>query len=455
MKLKKLLFVGLVLFAVSPLFAQADDAALIAEAQVLTKTRNYGAALAALNQVSMPSGDLSLARFQALSRRYIVQKTGLDAVTAQAASDLDRYPQDYRFVEAILRFEALQDIPTDSERSLVRRCLRALPALIDEDPILGALAVPCMSDREAAKKMLAVYRSKPGSAGIDAQSIPAALELGLIDGTEAVKELFAHNELDWALVSNLQGLLANDEAAGTAFDAVFKAWTGTLARDADNDGWDESWTTYNKGLVTSYRYDPGQDGVSDWLVNLVGGLPATAVFNLDGRTLSLTWEKYPSVSRVQEGDNTYIYGPGVFAYRPLILKDGEEPRRDTSLRLTSVNLSYYASSIERPGRVIPGSVETIDVVNSIPFRSTETLNGKTVVVTSYKQGLPFLERVDFDGDGRMETLRHYKNGMLVSSESDWDGDGKYETAEIYNADGSVTKTFDLDGDGVRETKVVQ
>jgi hypothetical protein len=94
------------------------------------------------------------------------------------------------------------------------------------------------------------------------------------------------------------------------------------------------------------------------------------------------------------------------------------------------------------------------------------LKDTLVADTEYRLGQPFLQRIDMDLDGRLETVRRFNHSEfppdaflskaqedplrgLVSSESDWDGDGIYEYGERYTGD-QIIRSWDMDKDGTRE-----
>jgi hypothetical protein len=107
-----------------------------------------------------------------------------------------------------------------------------------------------------------------------------------------------------------------------------------------------------------------------------------------------------------------------------------------------------------------GAEEEIFFRGGFPFLSVETLDGRQLSFTEYRNGVPVLQCLDFDRDGRMETLRTFRAprpdfaetfyllDLIASSESDWTGEGKYKTREVYLPDGSVVFSLDIDGSGV-------
>jgi hypothetical protein len=105
------------------------------------------------------------------------------------------------------------------------------------------------------------------------------------------------------------------------------------------------------------------------------------------------------------------------------------------------------------GADFDGGSERINLVNGIPAGSRTYVNGSLAAETEYLRGVPLIQKIDLDLDGRMETIRRYGKTpwVVVSSESDWDGDGIYEYAETLQSDGTMKKSWDLNKDGVHET----
>jgi len=162
------------------------------------------------------------------------------------------------------------------------------------------------------------------------------------------------------------------------------------------------------------------------------------------------WDQYPLVEHCTAGAVTYIPAPASFSYAPFKLKPivGTYPeitllfpeREQLLPRLTERSLVSFAAKIIRPGTLAKDSLETIELKNGLPLRSTETVKGRLISILEFTLGQPDLQRIDMDLDGRLETIRRFRLGTVQldpvdalayqqrydSIESDWDGDGVFE-----------------------------
>jgi hypothetical protein len=107
----------------------------------------------------------------------------------------------------------------------------------------------------------------------------------------------------------------------------------------------------------------------------------------------------------------------------------------------------------------------MELNQGIPQRAWEYLGNRLVSETEFALGLPLVQRIDLDLDGRLETVRHFprssRSGLNLLedpleyprvfdySESDWDGDGIYEYSETHDGE-FIIRSWDMDKDGVRE-----
>jgi len=132
--------------------------------------------------------------------------------------------------------------------------------------------------------------------------------------------------------------------------------------------------------------------------------------------------------------------------------------------VTRRTLVSFCASISRSSIEFDGAVETIFFEQGLPKQAVEVLDGNNVSVTAFERGVPVIQYLDLDFDGRMETVRRFhKPGpehpwpdseqsfdyrkLIASSESDWTGEGRYKTGEVYLQDGSVVYLWDIDGGG--------
>jgi hypothetical protein len=383
---------------------------------------------------------------------------------------LDRSP--FSPKPARLLFAGVSErIPAAGERELIALCLRQLPLLLEADPELAFLAAPFIRDTGEARRYVAAYRA---AGGANPAGIPVALNLGIINENQAMAELFQEPELDRSLLETVWDLFRSDEDRRSFADAL-SGFSGAITEDSDRDGYIESRSLYRDGILQGYAYDADQDLEPELEVFFDLGLPVraeTAVFpgdaletdpaTPDGGRVFLEWGQYPSALRAELDDAVYILRPGDFFFSPLHFRDflGSSllyPERGFTRQISRRALVSMALVIERPGRIIPGSLERTEMQGGIRRRSREYLGETLLSETEYLLGQPLVQRIDMDQDGRLETVRRFRRsdfppddtGELVSSESDWDGDGVYEYGETYDG-GRIIRSWDMDKDGIRE-----
>jgi len=468
-----------------------EDARLL-EARLFTGLGRFEEALNVLDRCDPERYETRYRRLLAL--RGLAESNGGDQVfdfVEALRSALDRFPRETGPVRILFEYAAprspwlvendiLDEDAYLSLRPLIDLALRRLPVLVDSDPELSYLTAPFIRDKEEARRYTAAYRAvgQPNPA-----SLPAALNLGLINGTLAVEELFtrypanaAELVLDRKLILEVNNSLRSEEEK-TNLRRNLLRFTGVVIDGIDDDGITWTWTKYNNGMIQEYRRDDDADGEAELIVTFAQGLPARAeitlfedrdsvavpvlVFPLNWnqqRKAVVRWERYSAVLDVELEGKRYIPGPLDYFFRtffldPLVFGGPDYP---VPLMfppvLTERSLLSFANILEQPSAEFPGGLERIELVDGIPVKSTVYVNDKITAQTEFRQGQPSVQRVDLDLDGRMETIRRYDSQGLVSSESDWDGDGSYEYAEIRQSDGSVKKYWDFDRDGIRETE---
>ncbi|MFP3043676.1 hypothetical protein LQZ19_17825 [Treponema primitia] len=424
--------------------------ARLLEAKTLIAIRSFEAALDVLRLAGESAREICL---RALAYQGLNDSRGFIQTIKEA---LDRYPRSAMPVRIFFKYAANR-IPGAGERELIAICLRRLPLLLEEDPELAFLAVPFIRDTEEARRLVAAYRA---SGEADIAALPAALNLGIIDETQALAELFQEPLLDKDLLETVWGLLRTVEDRRD-FARNLSAFSGFITEDIDRDGYIESRTAYRNGSLLSYFYDADQDLLPELDVFFTAGLPARAELAIedsgkDRSRVFLEWEQYPAVLSAELGEVKYIPRPGEFFFNPLQFRDllGSAllyPEREFIPRISRRTLISFALTIEQPGREIPGSIERIEMNAGIPRLSREYLRNRLVAETEYLLGQPIIQRIDMDLDGRLETIRRYNRDLetWASSESDWDGDGIYEYGETY-LDDLVIRSWDMDKDGIRE-----
>ncbi|MDR2551734.1 MAG: hypothetical protein LBD31_00995 [Treponema sp.] len=461
------------------------------EAKILTELRFFETALESLRYCNPEEYDVQYRRLCAL-KGLAESRNGWGAEFLRSmALTMDRFPRETAPVRLLFDYASRQDAGPGI-RPLTGLAIRRLPVLIAADQELAYMAVPFIEDRETARRYTASYRAAVNPP--NPASLPAALDLGLISGLQAVEELFSfrgegsggtnspsedRRTLSRELASSILGLLrTGDERARLGRN--LSRFSGVITEDADHDGIVEARTLYREGMIQEYRCDADQDGVEELTAGFSAGLPEWAevliagfssgeepVLPLNGgkrlRVL-IRWERYPAVLYAELEESRYIPRPLDYFYTPFHFVSlapegpGYPLREDPLPFLTQRSLLSFAVAVEKPSAEFRGALERIELSAGIPAGSAVYLEGRKVAETEFRGGRPLVQRLDLDLDGRMETIRRYDPAeawRLLSSESDWDGDGVYEYAETLQNDGMLKKFWDLDRDGVRETEGYQ
>jgi tetratricopeptide (TPR) repeat protein len=462
----------------------SPEQALLLGAETLVAVRNFSEALNLLSR-RPADADGAMIRLRALR--------GLPDITEfrrAMGETLERHPRDPR--AAVIFFEyAGGKIPAGDDQALMDLVLRRLPYFLDAEPRLAFMAAPFIKDREAARRLVAAYR---GVHQPLPRSIPASLDLGLLDETAAVEEFFtgeeAGREFDEGLIREIFGLLREGAARRLFRERLFR-FSGVITTDGDRDGIPESRTRYRDGRIGEYYWDADQDGLAELAVSFdAGGIPRRAeqvtapgadepdaaverVFaiplgNGDRIKALIFWDAYPGVERSELEGLTYVPAPGEFLFSPIsftaLAEDGLEPGlpfpryEPRNAGVSRRILASFARIIRRPSGEFAGAVEEIELSGGIPLRAVETLEGRRVSATEFNQGKPVIQRVDLDLDGRMETIRRFKKQDAGPAE-EYFSDSLRRAYTQEPAGGGVVdyekiiefSESDWDGDGIFET----
>ena len=477
----------------------SERLALLFKAEQFIAMRRFANALDVLEQASRSTGTpadimaADAAMLSLLAYRGLALNSGNPAdlvrFRSQTLSTMDRFPRDPRplfifFGYARNRMPSSEymgmwsdELPA-GDLDLLELVIRRLPFLLETDPELAWIAAPFMRDTEAARRLVASYRAggiphiKNRDFYPSAGSLPAALNLGLIGDREAVEELFIGNPvIDKDVLIDVYYLLRSEEGR-RFFSQKLHSFTGTIISDDDNDGYINSRTHFQAGKIRRYECDKNQENAFDLIVLFSpDGVPVSAEIPVTGHTslAAVIWERYPFVKQVTLEKEIFSFRPADFSFAPVSFNVIGGSRNHSGLAypilsdkvLTRRSLVSFCSSITRPSLEFDGAVERIYLERGIPRQAVETLNGVQISVTEFQNGLPVIQYVDLDLDGRMETIRRFRRpgtgfnetlfdyrSLLASSESDWTGDGRFKTGELYLPDGSVVPLMDMDGTGV-------
>ncbi|MCL2831529.1 MAG: hypothetical protein FWD78_00020 [Treponema sp.] len=464
------------------------DDALLLEAENLIAVKNYSEALKTLQSVENESPHL--ARLRLLALRFSPLR---DEYLRFTLFILGRYPRESEpariFLDYLLsggmtsggtgsggpQFSGF--MPDETESQILDNILLRLPVLLIDNPELAWMAAPFIRDTQEAARLILAYRA--GNVPVPASLLPA-LNLGLIDETTAVSDLFNtdpdkiytdKNEpnLDILLLENFYDMLRTQESRDL-FKENLDGFTGTITTDANGDGIPESIALYLNGMLSSFSYDEDQDNLPEIAMNFWAGDPQSAAITMpaeesgDPRSkINVRWEKYPAVLDVQLGEERFIPRPLNFYYLPVLFRDfwnlagtGSAalsgggiliPEKNAlTAALTRRLLIANSVRVERPSQEFKGATEVVELSQSIPVMAREYLDGRMISQTDFLRGRPIGQRVDLDLDGRLETFRHFRRFSLVQdgvmppaetlldykrdydyAVSDWAGDNNFET----------------------------
>jgi tetratricopeptide (TPR) repeat protein len=502
-----------------------ENQALLLKARQLVATRKYLSALAVLEKAG-ESADSAVIRLLALRGMAFSLNgaEGYDPVLAlsrfrgQVLAAMDRYSRDPRplriFFEYARNTKPGPSWLAQSDNNLLELALKRLPFVIEADPELAWLAAPFMRDTEQAKRYVSTYRAGgiPSVYNRDFMpsppSIPVALNLGLLDDTRAVEELFSgarginyvippgiafddNPVLDAGVMNEVFSLLRSEEGRDLFMQKLL-SFSGTIVSDDDKDDFFDSKALYKSGVVMDFAYDVNQTNEFNWNVMFsADGFPVTAWIPAEGNKRAVVqWERYPSVKQVWYEliappaklpanvlqapviTERFFFRPADFQYAPvdLVIFGGSKKYAGPAypvlipqyLELPRKALVSFCSSIQRPSVEFEGATEELFLEKGVVLRAVETSGGKLVSVTEFEKGSPVIQRLDMDMDGRMETIRRFYRAdpswveldgafnyrrLIASSQSDWTGQGKFQTGEVYQKDGSIVYSWDMDGSG--------
>ncbi|MCL2230633.1 MAG: hypothetical protein FWC01_06015 [Treponema sp.] len=475
--------------------------ALLFKAETLLILRRYRQAIACIDLIEAREGIIStspIAASAAMVRLDALQSLALGRepvndpglALAQFRSQLlitmDRFPRDPRpliifFNYARNRRPQPSELP-EADINLLELVLRRLPFFMDNDTYLACIAAPFIRNIDDARRMIGSYRAMTTPPNLE--SIPIALNLGLIDDNTAIEELLFTDDEDITLeidvITDTYRFLRSEEGR-VRFTQRFLVFSGYIISDVDYDGYLESLAHYHNGNLLQFLYSKEQNNETYLnLYEFTNGSPVRGTVQLTGheKAAGITWERYPSVKEIMFGDplsnsnERFTFAPADLQYAPVEFLEigGSDNLRGLLfpmpshqyMPLTLRTIHSFCTTYTRPSLEIEGAIETIRMSRGVILQSIETTaNGRQVSVTEFERGLPVIQHIDLDLDGRMETIRRFRRPepgyvwrdvfdyrrLIASSESDWSGDGRHKTREVYQLDGSIVYYFDMDGSG--------
>jgi tetratricopeptide (TPR) repeat protein len=466
------------------------------EAEALVQLRDYGRALALLEQADevrspipassaesggrgVGEGYLNLSGEERLAKGLLLRLRSLralereDEFTRIMEEALERFPRDPRFLRLLFVYME-EHGPTPALAPLAATALRRLPFLVEEDPDLAYIASPFIADRNEAARYVASYRA---AGNPNPASIPQALFLGLIGDEEAVTGLFSRRAAvsgagrpgteRQVLASGEVSVPGGDPAGEAALDKVLilavwqnirseegraglrrnlLSYSGVIKEDADKDGFFEIASVYRNGLLLIYSRDIDQDGLPEWEIRFGAGVPLEAGISIpasgweraypDSRKKALVrWERYPAVLHTDYDGMRYIPRPADFFFSPIRFAD-----------LVPAG-PLYPEPDERGASLSERSLLSFSVMTE--KESAEFSGG--LERTVFRDSMPLRSTVYLDGKIAAETEFLY--GRPLWQRIDLDLDGRMETLRQFSRAeyGLVLSTeSDWDGDGLYE-----
>jgi antitoxin component YwqK of YwqJK toxin-antitoxin module len=409
------------------------NAAYILKTETLISLTDYDAAVrtATFIKESEKKNELLLEIYFLSKNNIAFRKTAFDAI--------EKYPYDTKIAELIFKYAASIKEPLAEDLDLLDKMLKRLHSLLGSDPTLVYRAAPFIFDTADARRLLEEYRA---TEPYIKEALPALLNIGVIDEDTAIEELFSTSVksfdfydapsggIDKKLLEDVFNLLRTEDTRARFKNNLVK-YSGVISEDANEDGICEASALYTNGILQLYNNDYNQNGEAGLAITFKGGVPISAEFFDTNNPYIVNYDVYPAVKKVSYFKNdVYFFRPEDFYYSPIVFENlcGSVlfPERD-ELELSERTLISFSYMMEKPSDEFAGAVKRLRLSDGVILFDEEILNGKIVSKTEYKNGKPFLQKVDTDLDGSIETIRHFNdNGEIEYIESDWDGDGTYE-----------------------------
>ena len=479
-----------------------ENQALMLKAQQLIVMRNFRGVLDVLERINESAVSvtadmaadaviLRLLSLRGLALSYDVQ--ALARFRSLLLAAMDRYPRDPRPLRIFFEYArnrnpqtSMLQVLRESDINLLDLALRRLPFLLETDPELAWMAAPFIRDDDTARRYVASYRAgglyREGFENFipNPNSIPIALNLGLIDDFTATEELLAGDSrfaaggipsLDETIIEDVYNLLRSEEGR-VFFTQKLHGFSGVIFSDDDRDGYVDRRSFYSSGVTKKIEFTVNQNNDINFIILFdTSGVPVSAECPVSGSKTKaqIQWERYPSVRDVTLDKEVFQFSPAEFQFAPVTFNTLGGSNNLSGLvypvpSFSNMNLSYrslvsFSTSFSRPSSEFEGATERIFLERGMPYQIAETLNGRVISITEFEMGAPLVQRLDFDLDGRMETVRRFRRpppdfndsfnlrSLIASSESDWSGDGRYKTMEVYLPDGSIVYLYDMDGSG--------
>jgi len=382
---------------------------------------------------------------------------------------LDRWSFDSRFPRLFFSREYLHP-PSPQTLRIAELLLRRLYMWENEDRELMLLAVPFEPNPQLRIRNIRIFRGMGGTDDRTTQvgephalSALLALEYGLLDEREAVREFFLVIDeygpaIDRHLLERFTGLLGTSESR-LLLATLLTGLDGTVFEDRDKNLVPEVMVRYSDGRPVHAVFDHNQDGLPELEVFSELGSPVR-VRTGGIQPAEVLYSTYPIVSVVNHGEREYVIKPGqlrweplqwselamtVQGLRPFVLYDFRTGLNTFSETMLLAHSAWYR--MRDPDRI--GGEVRVNLEQGQPLAAEYRLNGQIYAWSSYTNGRISMRMIDRDGDGRLETTELYdRNGSLISVKMDTSGNRIPDYVEEYKPDGRIIFQWDTNGDGL-------
>lgn len=337
------------------------------------------------------------------------------------------------------------------------------------------LLASSFADDDLQEKMLKVYKTQ----GIESPLYPIkALEAGIMTEDDAISSFFAlsNGNLQFNLLQNLFDLISDEKKI--VVYSILDSFEGNLYFDNNFDDFYELYTEYKNGRPIYAAFEGKQNGIINWTSSFDYGTPRKLY--IPNEDLTLTYARYPFISKVETGKLDYSLIPDTCKWLPFevvpasfssteydfyILNPVESQFDSSVLNVNSYAVTTYLTNKNQigeekirfslsDGKIVSGNYYLDNNVyasaffenGELAFRNVDKdLNGTYEVTEIYGKELP--ENLDSSENITYEEIFGnfpYENAVWLQGVFvDTNDDGDFDYSEEYLVDGSIRKKWDI------------
>ena len=393
-------------------------------AELLLRTGSFGEARALLDPL--------IATHPEDSRNLLL----LARVFARAG---DRAREGRTCADAVVRFPLVDDFRLLSsalfERQGKREAARAVIAtgLKLHPTNLPLLLEAARLESDRKKRPSAVDLYVDGGGG-DPLSAVLGLEASTKDRKKYLDLFLSQGGLGRQdLIDRAAAAVRGSKDLARTLQSALTGFSGVRDLDSDADGfWENRWL-FERGHVTGWRYEPGQDGVPLYSAEFSEQGPSTFMYAAqNGAPVTLTYSRYPFIESAKTTpDGRLFIVPYTLQCEFLAPTAG----------------AHLAGMAPRIAARI--STPKLGQLQKAAFREEQYATDRAAVVrrTVLSGGQRVFMEEDSDGDGVFDHRVWYVNGAPSRGERALTGNGLFQVKETWR-DGKLTgASFDSDGNG--------